>query len=136
MAAARAACTVSCAFQGENKANQGDIELSFRAVKAAVEMGVDVNAANNEGRTAIHMAAFTGADLVVQYLANHGADVNVRDKNGETPWSMASGISPGLRYRGLYGSHESTAELLIRLGAEKVTLEEMDPKAQHSIENS
>jgi ankyrin repeat protein len=131
MAAARAACTGSCAFQGSNTANKGDIELSLNAVKVAVEMGVDVNAANAEGRTAMHMAAFTGADSVVQYLSEQGANVNVKDKNGETPWSMASGISPGLRYRGLYGSHESTAALLVKLGAEIVSLEEMDPKAQH-----
>ncbi len=77
------------------------------------------------------MAAFTGADAVVQYLAEQGADVNATDINGETPWSMASGISPGLRYRGLYGSHESTAALLIKLGAKAVTLEEMNPHAKH-----
>lgn len=132
MAAARAACTGSCAFQGGNKANKEEIELSLQAVKLAAEMGVDVNAANEEGRTALHMAAFTGADPVVQYLVDHGANVNVSDKNGETPWSMASGISPGLRYRGLYGSHESTAALLVKLGAEIVSLEEMDPAAQHN----
>jgi ankyrin repeat protein len=132
MAAARAACTGSCAFQGGNKAaNENDIELSLKAVKAAVAMGVDVNAMNEDGRTAMHMAAFTGIDPVVQYLADNGANVNVQDKYGETPWSMASGISPGLRYRGLYGVHESTAALLIKLGAVPITLEEMDPKARH-----
>jgi ankyrin repeat protein len=132
MAAARAACTGSCAFQGGNvEISEENIQLSLQAVKMAVEMGVDVNAANEIGRTALHMAAFTGADAVVQYLAEHGADVNVSDNNGETPWSMASGISPGLRYRGLYGAHESTAALLIKLGAKVVTLEEMNPKAKH-----
>lgn len=132
MAAARAACTGSCAFQGgNNEISEEDIQLSLQAVKAVVDMGIDVNASNEEGRTAMHMAAFTGADAVVQYLAEHGANVNVKDKNGETPWSMASGISPGLRYRGLYGSHESTAALLIKLGAEAVSQEEMDSGAQH-----
>lgn len=132
MAAARAACTGTCAFSGGNiEVKDDDIQMSLDAVKAMLEMGVDINAANDVGRTAMHMAAFTGADAVVQYLADHGANINVRDKNGETPWSMASGISPGLRYRGLYGLHESTAALLIKLGAEVVSQEEMDAHAQH-----
>jgi ankyrin repeat protein len=129
MAAARAACTGSCAFLGGNRANLADIELSYQAVKAAVEMGVNINARSDEGQTAMHMAAFTGADMVVQYLADQGADVNVKDNYGETPWSMASGISPVLRYRGLYGTHASTAELLVRLGAVTTSRDAMDTDA-------
>lgn len=129
MAAAQAACTGSCAFQGGNDTNQEDLEISFEAVRAAVEMGADVNAVNDEGQTAMHRAAFTGADRVVQYLADHGALVDVKDHYGETPWSMAAGISPVIRYRGLYGTHESTAELLLQLGASQSSREEMDDQA-------
>jgi len=129
MAAARAACTGSCAFAGGNHASQEEIEIALNAVKAAVEMGIDINAKNSDGQTAMHMAAFTGADAVVQYLADKGADINVKDKYGETPWSMASGISPVLRYRGLYGTHESTAALLVKLGATTTSRDSMDPNA-------
>ena len=129
MAAARAACTGSCAFAGGNHASQEEIDIALHAVKAAVEMGVDINAKNSDGQTAMHMAAFTGADAVVQYLADQGADINVKDKYGETPWSMASGISPVLRYRGLYGTHESTAALLVKLGATTTSRDTMDPNA-------
>lgn len=129
MAAARAACTGSCAFAGGNVARPEDVELSLQAVKAAVNMGVNINAKNKEGQTAMHMAAFTGADAVVQYLAEQGADINVKDNYGETPWSMASGISPVLRYRGLYGTHESTAALLVKLGAKTTNRDTMDSDA-------
>lgn len=129
MAAARAACTGSCAFAGGNHASADEIAISLQAVKAAVEMGVDINAKSSEGQTAMHMAAFTGADAVVQYLADQGADINAKDNYGETPWSMASGISPVLRYRGLYGTHESTAALLVELGAVTTTRDSMDPNA-------
>ena len=129
MAAARAACTGSCAFAGGNHASAEEIDVSLQAVKAAVEMGVDINAKSSEGQTAMHMAAFTGADAVVQYLADKGADINVKDNYGETPWSMASGISPVLRYRGLYGTHESTAALLVKLGAVTTSRDTMDPNA-------
>lgn len=129
MAAARAACTGACAFKGGNEADDEDIELAFRAVEAVIKMGIDVNAKNEEGQTAMHMAAFTGADPVVRLLAENGAKVNVADNYGETPWSMASGISPVLRYRGLYGHHESTAALLEELGAEATSRDVMDPNA-------
>lgn len=129
MAAARAACTGACAFKGGNEANEADIALAYQAVKAVVEMGIDVNAKNEDGQTAMHMAAFTGADRVVQFLADNGADINVRDNYGETPWSMASGISPVLRYRGLYGQHQSTAVLLEQLGAMTTSRDAMDPNA-------
>jgi ankyrin repeat protein len=129
MAAARAACTGACAFKGGNKANDEDVAKAFEAVRTVVEMGIDVNAKNDEGQTAMHMAAFTGADAVVKYLADSGADVNVVDHYGETPWSMASGISPVLRYRGLYGNHQSTAALLESLGATTTSRDAMDPNA-------
>jgi hypothetical protein len=77
----------------------------------------------------MHMAAFTGADPVVCYLAENGAAINIADNYGETPWSMASGISPVLRYRGLYGQHESTAALLEQLGANSTSRDAMDPNA-------
>jgi ankyrin repeat protein len=116
IAAAWYTCTGTCAYKGGgNVADPAKIALSLQAVKEAIRMGVDVNAVNEDGRTAMHMAAFTGADAVVLYLADHGAALNVRDKLGETPWSMASGLSPGSL--GNYGTHESTAALLARLGA-------------------
>ena len=98
----------------------------------AVELGSDIDAANEIGQTAMHQAAFTGADTIVQFLADHGASVEVVDENGETPWSMAAGISPVLRYRGQYGSHQSTADLLLKLGARPRTREEMDTRSDAS----
>jgi len=129
MAAARSACTGSCAFQGGNRVDEVAAKNAFEAVKVAVELGADVNATNEDGQTAMHMAAFTGNDAAVQFLADHGAKVDVKDKYGETPWSMATGISPVLRYRGLYGNHESTAKLLLKLGATQASRDEMDPNA-------
>jgi uncharacterized protein len=129
IAAAQAACTGSCAFQGGNQSNSEKNRLALEAVQAAVNMGVDINARTEKGQTAMHMAAFIGADDIVQFLADQGADVNVSDNYGETPWSMASGISPVIRYQGLYGKHESTAELLLKLGAKVVSRDQMDDRS-------
>jgi uncharacterized protein len=130
MAAARSACTGSCEFQGANlEVDPVAAAAALEAVKVAVELGADINAANEDGQTAMHMAAFTGADGVVQFLADHGASVDVQDARGETPWSMAAGLSTVLRYRGQYGAHESTAKLLQTLGARPVTQEELEARA-------
>jgi ankyrin repeat protein len=133
IAAARSACTGSCEYQGANtNVDEAVAAAGLEAVKVAVELGADVNAANEDGQTAMHMAAFTGTDGVVQFLTDNGATVEVQDKHGETPWSMAAGLSPVLRYRGQYGSHESTAKLLLKLGARPVTQEELDARAAAS----
>ena len=129
MAAARSACTGSCEYRGANlDVDEAAAAAALDAVRVAVERGADVNAANEDGQTAMHMAAFTGADGVVQFLADHGASVDEQDTRGETPWSMAAGLSTVLRYRGQYGTHESTAKLLLKLGARPMTQEELDAR--------
>jgi len=130
MAAARSACTGSCEFQGANlEADPAAAAAALEAVRVALDLGADVDAADEDGRTAMHMAAFTGADAVVRLLAERGAAVDVQDKRGETPWSMAAGLSTVLRYRGQYGTHESTAALLRKLGAKPITQEELEARA-------
>jgi ankyrin repeat protein len=97
-----------------------------QAVKLAVQLGADVNARSASGQTAMHAAAFTGEEAVIQFLADRGARVDVSDRSGQTPWTMAMGISPVLRYRGSYGSHPEAAALLVKLGAVPRTREEMN----------
>lgn len=130
MAAAQAACTGTCAYQeGGNVANKDSVERAYNAVQSILEMGVDVNAVSGGGKTAMHIAAFTGSESVVQYLATHGAKVNVTDGKGETPWTMASGMSTSIGNRGLYGKHESTAALLLKLGAKTMSMKEFEENA-------
>ncbi|MEE2840248.1 MAG: ankyrin repeat domain-containing protein, partial [Acidobacteriota bacterium] len=111
MAAAGAARGVT---QGTIKQRLGRPE---EAVRVVVELGVDVHATRENGQTALHAAAFAGENEVIQYLVDHGARVEIEDNLGQTPWSMAIGISPALGSRGSYGSHPDTADLLLKLGA-------------------
>lgn len=129
MAAAQSACTGTCAFQeGGNVASPKDIGKALEVVRKLVEEGADITTRDIRGRTVMHIAAFTGADPVVQYLADRGADVNAGNIYNETPWTMASGMSPSLENRGLYGKHDSTSALLIKLGAKPVEFSELiDP---------
>jgi hypothetical protein len=47
--------------------------LMLEAVKIAVEAGIEVNAANTNGRTALDGARGLGFESVVQFLAGKGA---------------------------------------------------------------
>jgi hypothetical protein len=98
--------------------------LAFDAVRFAVEQGGDVNAANEDGQTALLGAAGNGANAVVQFLAQKGARLDVRDKYQQTPLSVATGIRlPWIPYGEELGEiiQPSTAELLLKLGATPVS---------------
>ena len=133
IAAAMGACPGECRGQGKNEQNKEWEAKAFAAVKMAVELGADVNAANDTGQTAMHIAAFTGSDSIIQLLADKGAAVDPVAASGETPWTMAMGISANLGIRGTYGHHESTSALLLKLGAKVRGREGMDPRGRLAL---
>jgi ankyrin repeat protein len=59
--------------------------LALEAVKLAVDLGVDVNAANTDGRTALDAAKNLGYDMVAKFLIEKGgrskSDKAVSDKS-------------------------------------------------------
>ncbi|MSO21508.1 MAG: hypothetical protein EXQ56_13845 [Acidobacteria bacterium] len=93
-----------------------ETKLSLEAVKTLVEMGADVNQANDTGWTPLHAASFMGADSVVSYLISKGAMLNLRNGCGQTPLSLAAGSdSKGLLQRAI--PHPSTTKILRDAGA-------------------
>ena len=90
---------------------------ALEAVQLAVELGADVNAANEAGQTALHGAAFKRADAIIQFLVDKGAQVDAQDRCGQTPLSIAEGDPAGLMYSAdRVRAHKSTADLLRKLG--------------------
>jgi uncharacterized protein len=67
------------------------------AVKLCLERGNEVNAANSLGLTAIHGAANRGWTSIIQILADHGAQLDVKDIAGRTPMIFAQGIFLAIR---------------------------------------
>lgn len=63
----------------------------------------DVNAANNDGETALMIAAEKGFSSIVEHLINSGAKVNTRDKNQTTALMVSS--------------NDEIAKLMINAGA-------------------
>lgn len=59
------------------------------AIQELLAAGVDVNAADYDGRTAIHLAASEGHARVVRFLVEHGARPEVADRWGGTPLADA-----------------------------------------------
>ncbi len=70
------------------------------AVTAAIELGADVNATNQAGDTALHVAAGRGYNTIVQLLADRGAQLNVKNKRGLTPLASLMPGNAGPRRRG------------------------------------
>jgi len=64
-------------------------EASLEAARVASELGADVNAVNAAGETALHGAAHIRADALVQFLADRGAVLDVKNRRGETPLMVA-----------------------------------------------
>jgi ankyrin repeat protein len=87
---------------------------ALAAVKLTLDLGNDVHAANAAGETALHAAAYWGAERVAAFLIEKGAAVNARNRKSWTPLVIAEGIyqGGGLKY------FPSTAEVLRRSGSE------------------
>jgi ankyrin repeat protein len=64
---------------------------SLETTKFLILLGADVNAVNPSGQTALHGAAYMGADDVVRLLVQSGAKLNVQDSQGQTPYRLAEG---------------------------------------------
>ena len=73
--------------------------------------GLDVNARDNDGYTALHHAAARGDNDVILYLVSKGADVTIIARNGQTVADMANG--PVQRTQ----PYPETLKLLEKLGS-------------------
>jgi ankyrin repeat protein len=105
--------------------------LVREAVAAAVRLRGDVNAASQNGDTALHVAAAQGHDTVVQFLVERGARVSVKNSRGITPLAAATFGSTAGRGRAASPAgadslgfeppaelaHPSTVAVLKKLGA-------------------
>ena len=89
----------------------GQEDEVLEAVKMCVELGNDIHAVNYRGMTALHGAAFRGANNVVEYLVARGADLDARNELGYSPLAIADGFS----YSDFYKAQKHTAALLRKL---------------------
>lgn len=84
-------------------ASQGDL----LGMQPYIARGVDLNAADYDGRSALHLAAAEGQDEVLRYLIAQKVELNPRDRWGYTP------LDDALRHK-----REGAAALLRKAGAQ------------------
>ena len=61
------------------------------AVQFLLDLGVNINYSNSEGKTALMLASEAGHEEVVQILVSAGANVNLQDSTGQTALMFANG---------------------------------------------
>jgi len=99
---------------------------TLELVKLLLDKGAAVSDANDDGITALHGAAYKGANQIVQLLVDHGADLAAKDKGEDygfgvstvrmTPLNWAEGVPIGMS-SAIY--HEDTVKLIARLMQER-----------------
>jgi ankyrin repeat protein len=90
-----AAAGVGTLAAGEVAGTEGEV---LEVMDWLVKLGADVNAVDRNGETAMHAAAYKNLPRAVQFLADHGAKIdvwNTKDKYGWTPLLIAEGFRPG-----------------------------------------
>ena len=81
------------------------------AVRFCLALGLDINAIDTIGYTALHGAAFRGDNEMVSFLVSNGARADVRTRLGDSPADMANGPIPHSI------PHPDTVALLEKLGS-------------------
>ncbi|KAK9268853.1 hypothetical protein L1049_000618 [Liquidambar formosana] len=71
-----------------------------------LKRGLDPNESDNNGRTALHIAASRGSENCALVLLDHGAEPNCRDSEGNVPL-----------WEAMLGGHEKVVKLLLEHGA-------------------
>ena len=94
---------------------------AVETVRFLIDHGADVNAVGEFNWTALHSASMQGLNDVIEILAAKGAKLDVKDRFGQTPLSIANGILTkelgDAFYQGSRVYRPETAALLLKLGA-------------------
>ena len=99
-----------------NQERASEAEVLEAVTLIVEELGADVDFVSDLGETAMHAAAYRGANSVVQYLFDRGAELDVVAVDGRTPLRVADGVE----YGNSFAAQPHTAELLRRLGARDI----------------
>ena len=93
--------------------NPGTNEEALAAVTLTWELGNDVNDLDGNSDTALHGAVHRGAEGIVQFLHDNGANLDSVNNTGWTPLSVAEGVF----YPNTFNRHPHLVTLLESLGA-------------------
>ncbi|KAB7494203.1 Ankyrin-3 [Armadillidium nasatum] len=83
-------------------------------IRKLYSQGLDVNAKDNNNKTALHLASYFGNSQIVKELLNHNAVIDVKESNGFTPLHAA-----------VLSDNKDVAEILINYGS-KINMKSKD----------
>ena len=93
-----------------------DEERAIEAIGYGLERGIDINAANQDGETALHAAAYHAANRLIRFLVDKKANLNARNFQDQTPLLIAQGH---LVCCTTFVRHAETTQVLIDAGADR-----------------
>ncbi|MCY4076832.1 MAG: ankyrin repeat domain-containing protein [Acidobacteria bacterium] len=88
---------------------------AVEALTAGLELGLDIDAANDHGETALHAAAYHNANRAIRFLVDRGADLDAQNAARQTPLRIAEGH---LICCTTFVRHAEAAAELLALGAD------------------
>jgi ankyrin repeat protein len=110
-----AAAGLATRSPGEDAGTESEV---LEAVQAALDLGADVNAVDNNGETAMHAAAYKNLPQVVKFLAARGAKIDLWNRNDKFGWTPLA-IAVGYRFGNFKPSPDTEAairEVMIAAG--------------------
>jgi ankyrin repeat protein len=115
------AAGVGTSAPGEDPGTEPEV---LEAVKVALDAGLDIDAVDKNGETAMHGAAYKHVPSVVRFLAQQHASVDVwnrPNKKGFTPLKIAEGIQRGMNIVSSPVTAAAIREVLSGVGATGAT---------------
>jgi ankyrin repeat protein len=79
---------------GEDAGTEDEV---LEAVQVALDLGIDINAVDDHGETAMHGAAYKNLPKVVELLAEKGASIEIWNRKNEHGWTPLN-IAEGYRF--------------------------------------
>jgi ankyrin repeat protein len=110
-----AAAGLATRSPGEDAGTESEV---VEAVQAALDLGADINAVDDNGETAMHAAAYKNLPKVVKFLAVKGAKIELWNRNDKFGWTPLA-IAVGYRFGNFKPSPETEAavrEVMIAAG--------------------
>ena len=110
-----AAAGLATRSPGEDAGTESEV---LEAVQAALDLGADLNAVDNNGETAMHGAAYKNLPKVVKFLADKGAKIEIWNRTNKFGWTPLA-IAVGYRFGNFKPSPETEAairEVMIAAG--------------------
>lgn len=123
-----AAAGIGTRSPGEDAGTEEEV---LEALQVALDLGVDINAVDNHGETAMHGAAYKNLPLAVKFLAAKGARIDIWNRRNEFSWTPLT-IARGYRFGNFKPSPVTVAaieETMLSAGIRPPTEKEEQAKA-------